>query len=48
MLPLADRVLVMREGRLTATLSRAQATEERIIAAATGQAPPDAPTEAPA
>jgi len=34
----SDRVLVMREGRLAAEFSRAEATEERIIAAATGQA----------
>jgi rhamnose transport system ATP-binding protein len=33
-LGMADRVLVMREGRLTAELSRAQATEESIMAAA--------------
>jgi rhamnose transport system ATP-binding protein len=36
-LTLADRILVMREGRLAATLNRADATEERIIAAGTGQ-----------
>ena len=36
-LTLADRVLVMREGRLAATLSREQATEEAIVAAGTGQ-----------
>jgi rhamnose transport system ATP-binding protein len=36
-LTLADRVLVMREGRLAATLSREQATEETIVAAGTGQ-----------
>src|SRR3984885_14973758 len=35
---LSDRVLVMREGRLAAEFARADATEERIIAAATGQA----------
>ena len=34
----SDRVLVMREGRLAAEFTRAEATEERIIAAATGQA----------
>jgi rhamnose transport system ATP-binding protein len=32
-----DRILVMREGRLTAEYDRAQASEERIMAAATGQ-----------
>jgi ABC-type sugar transport system ATPase subunit len=30
-------VLVMREGRLVATLARDQATEEAIVAAGTGQ-----------
>jgi rhamnose transport system ATP-binding protein len=34
----SDRVLVMREGRLAAEFARADATEERIIAAGTGQA----------
>ena len=33
---MSDRVLVMREGRLVAELSRAEATEERIIQAAAG------------
>jgi rhamnose transport system ATP-binding protein len=37
-LTLADRVLVMREGRLVATMARAEATEEKIVAAGTGQA----------
>jgi rhamnose transport system ATP-binding protein len=36
-LQVGDRVLVMREGRLTTELGHAEATEERIIAAATGQ-----------
>ncbi|MGH2896663.1 MAG: D-xylose ABC transporter ATP-binding protein, partial [Solirubrobacteraceae bacterium] len=44
-LALADRVLVMREGRLVATLAREEATEETIVAAGTGQPrrprPPD-------
>ncbi len=44
-LTVADRVLVMREGRLAATMTREQATEEAIIAAGTtavgGAAPPD-------
>ncbi|WP_394837175.1 sugar ABC transporter ATP-binding protein [Pendulispora rubella] len=35
-LGMADRVLVMREGRLTAEFARAEATEERIAIAATG------------
>ena len=36
-LGMADRVLVMREGRLVAELPRAEANEERVIRAATGQ-----------
>jgi rhamnose transport system ATP-binding protein len=36
-LTLADRILVMREGRLVARIPRAEASEEAIIAAATGQ-----------
>jgi rhamnose transport system ATP-binding protein len=35
-LGMADRVLVMHEGRISAALSRADATEERIMAAALG------------
>ena len=42
-LGMADRVLVMHEGRLTAELSRSEADEETVIRAATGQV-----TEAPA
>ncbi|MFE4370822.1 sugar ABC transporter ATP-binding protein [Streptomyces sp. NPDC056835] len=37
-LGMADRVLVMREGRLTAEIPRAEATEEAVMAAATGRA----------
>jgi rhamnose transport system ATP-binding protein len=36
-LGMADRVLVLREGRLTAELSRAEADETSIMRAATGQ-----------
>jgi rhamnose transport system ATP-binding protein len=36
-LGMADRVLVIHEGRLAAEFSRADATEERIVAAATGR-----------
>ena len=36
-LGMADRVLVLREGRLTADLSRADADEQTIMRAATGQ-----------
>jgi rhamnose transport system ATP-binding protein len=37
-LRLANRILVMREGRLVATFDHAHANEETIVAAATGQA----------
>ncbi|MBQ0826240.1 sugar ABC transporter ATP-binding protein [Streptomyces tagetis] len=37
-LGMADRVLVMHEGRLTADIPRADATEETVMAAATGRA----------
>jgi rhamnose transport system ATP-binding protein len=36
-LGMADRVLVLREGRLTAEFSRAEAAEDAIMRAATGQ-----------
>jgi rhamnose transport system ATP-binding protein len=36
-LGMADRVLVMREGRIVAEIPRAQATEESVMFAATGQ-----------
>jgi len=36
-LAMSDRVLVMREGRLTGEFNRAEATQEKIMAAATGQ-----------
>ncbi len=39
-LTLADRILVMREGRLVAEIARDQASEETVVAAATGQAMP--------
>lgn len=34
-LGMADRIIVMREGKQVAELSRAEATQEKIIAAAT-------------
>jgi rhamnose transport system ATP-binding protein len=37
-LGMADRVLVMREGRISAEISRADATEQTVVAAATGAA----------
>ena len=36
-LRVADRILVMREGRLVAEFAHAEASEETIMAAATGQ-----------
>jgi rhamnose transport system ATP-binding protein len=36
-LGMADRILVMREGRITAELSRAEADEDSVMRAATGQ-----------
>ena len=36
-LAMSDRVLVMHEGRITAELSAAEATQERVMFAATGQ-----------
>ena len=35
---MADRVLVMREGRISAEISREDATEQTVMAAATGAA----------
>jgi rhamnose transport system ATP-binding protein len=35
---MADRVLVMHEGGLTAELSKEEATEEKVLQAATGGA----------
>lgn len=36
-LGMADRVLVMHEGRITASLTRDEATEESVMFAATGR-----------
>jgi rhamnose transport system ATP-binding protein len=41
-LSLADRILVMHEGRLVAEFRHDEATEEKIVAAGTGQATPNA------
>ena len=38
-LGMSDRVLVMHEGRITAELSRKDATEESVMTAATGVDP---------
>ena len=37
-LGMSDRVLVMHEGRITAQFERGEATQERIMARASGQA----------
>ena len=42
-LHVSDRILVMREGRLTAEYARADASEEMIMSAATGQLQEQAP-----
>ncbi len=39
-LAMSDRILVLHEGRVTAEISRADATEERVMFAATGQRHP--------
>jgi rhamnose transport system ATP-binding protein len=41
-LAMSDRILVMHEGRITAELPRAEASEERVMFAATGQMPASA------
>jgi ribose transport system ATP-binding protein len=43
-LGLADRILVMHDGRITGELTREQATEERVMQLATGQAPGNDPS----
>jgi ABC-type sugar transport system ATPase subunit len=42
---MADRAVVMHEGRVTGTLRRSEIDEHRIMAHATGTAGPQAPTE---
>jgi len=36
-LAMADRVIVLHEGRVTGTFTRSEATQERVMFAATGQ-----------
>jgi rhamnose transport system ATP-binding protein len=43
-LGMADRIVVLREGRVTATLGRTEATEETILAAAMGATSATGPT----
>jgi rhamnose transport system ATP-binding protein len=47
-LAMSDRILVLHEGRLTAEIHRQQATEERVMFAATGSAHVDGAAESPA
>jgi ABC-type sugar transport system ATPase subunit len=42
-LHIGDRILVMREGRLTAEFGHADVSEQKIMAAATGQLQEQAP-----
>ena len=42
---MSDRILVLHEGRITAEISRSDATEERVMFAATGNLASD-PVEA--
>jgi rhamnose transport system ATP-binding protein len=37
---MSDRILVLHEGRITAEIPRARATEERVMFAATGNVEP--------
>jgi rhamnose transport system ATP-binding protein len=41
-LAMSDRIFVLHEGRITAEISRDQATQERVMFAATGSLPADA------
>jgi rhamnose transport system ATP-binding protein len=43
---MSDRILVLHEGRITAEIGRADASEERVMFAATGQTEVQAATEA--
>ena len=47
-LAMSDRILVLHEGRLTAEIPRQQATEERVMFAATGSAQADGADGGPA
>jgi rhamnose transport system ATP-binding protein len=46
-LAMSDRILVLHEGRITAEIPRARATEERVMFAATGNVEPIVAAEAP-
>jgi rhamnose transport system ATP-binding protein len=45
-LAMSDRILVLHEGRLTAEIAQAEASEERVMYAATGQVRAEPPTDA--
>jgi rhamnose transport system ATP-binding protein len=47
-LAMSDRILVFHEGKITAEIPRGQATQERVMFAATGSATVDEPPAAPA
>jgi ABC-type sugar transport system ATPase subunit len=47
-LGMSDRIVVMHEGRVAAILNRGEATQERIMAYASGQDEPNAADQAPA
>ena len=47
-LAMSDRILVLHEGRITAEIPRADATEERVMFAATGNVRPTWPTRSTA
>src|SRR5262249_27116588 len=47
-LRISDRILVMREGQLMTELAHAEASEEEILSAATGQATGGRPAPGPA
>src|SRR5205814_4461335 len=42
-LAMSDRVIVMREGRIAGRFERGEATQEKIMSAATGQSPVGVP-----
>jgi rhamnose transport system ATP-binding protein len=41
-LAMSDRIIVLHEGRISAEIARAEASEERVMFAATGQVAEDA------
>ena len=45
-LAMSDRILVFHEGKITAEIPRSQATQERVMFAATGSTPATSPRRA--